>query len=167
MKTLKEWQQELDLPPIIELIDITYSNEVYRFISSFTAQSVPVMWDNNLYSPFPFKLENIGYTTNNGVDKSRLAVSSVSSEFSSILNALPDITGAVVRWILIFEEYLVTSALIQQHRLRVTRLQARNKNGVVYECDSMIDSRIMLPRRQMLREGTPNARFAGLGINWE
>lgn len=166
MKTIEEWQQELDLPPLLELLDVLYEGVTHRFVSSYTPMLSPIMWESNLYSPFPFKLENIGYTTDNGVDQSRLAVSAIDKDFSSALSLIPDLTGAQIRWVLIFEEYVGTNALVQQHRLKITRMSARSKKGIVYECSGLVDERIMLPRRQMLREGTLNGRFAGLGLNW-
>ena len=166
MKTLAEWQQELDLPPLLELIDVLYDNSEYNFVSSYTPLLSPITWDGKLYSPFPFKLENIGYTSDNGIDMSRLAVSAIDKDFSSALSLIPDLTGAVVRWILIFEEYIGTGAMVQQHRMRITRMSAKSSKGIVYECGGLVDERIMLPRRQMLREGTLNGRFAGLGLNW-
>lgn len=165
MKTLNEWQLELDLPPSLELLHVSFGDNDYYLASSFTSGDLPVTWNGNSYSPFPFVLNNIGYSDSNGVDKSTLTISAINNEFVSILPLIPDLTGALVSWVLIFDEYLNTSSFVSNHKLKITKMQAKSKKGIVYECGSIIDERITLPRRLMLREGTVNGRFAGLGLN--
>lgn len=162
--------QELDLPPLIQLFKVSWQAQSYRVTN--TMFSGALWWGGEDYTSFPVTISNIGYTEDNASDKPRLTLSNIDGHFNLVFPRLPDLKGAIVEFILTFESCtaatkgLESSLSITRHRFKVAKLASKTHSSIIYELDGVLGfGGEKLPRRQMLRDGHPKLRFAGLGYN--
>ena len=168
--TLQSLMQAIDLPPIIQLFQVTLGTQTYRVTNTmFEGQ---LYWDGQIYTSFPVSLSNIGYTEDNASDKPRLTLSNVGGHFDMVFPAIPNLKGAVVEYVLTFESYTgeslgtETNLAITRHKYKVAKLTSKTETQIVYELDGLLGfAGVKMPRRQMLRDGNTKLRFAGLGYN--
>lgn len=170
----QEYIQELDLPRIVELFELTYTDTITTttvYLTN-TFRKDPIYWNTNQYTSFPILLEGIGFTEDNLSQSPKLTLSNVNADYTALFAAIPNLKNSKLTYIRVFEPYIKpssasnTNLAICKHHFTISRMVSKTKTNRIYELNTLLGATDKkLPSRQMLREGKLNFRFEGLGIN--
>jgi len=162
--------QSMELPSLVELFQITYQGTTTYWTNSLMQGSL--YWDGIAYTSLPIQITGIAFNETNSSETPKLQLTNVKQHFTVLLNTIPNMKGATVVYLRTFESYIgftpeeSSSLFLFKRFLRIDKLLSKTAEHLVYECGTLTSFKEMVfPRRQMLRDGRPQMRFEGLGIN--
>lgn len=163
----QEYIQELDLPNVVELFEVTYTDTITTttLYLTNTIRKDLTYWNGNKYDPLPIAIEGIGFTNDNLSQSPKITLSNIGV-------TLPNLKNTKFTYIKVFEPYIMPSAAsntnlyISKYHFIISKLASKTKTQSIYDLETILSpSSKKLPSRQMLREGRLNLRFEGLGVN--
>ena len=166
----KELLEDLELPTIVQLFNVTYNNFTYHFTNSLRQDDI--YWAGNKYTSFPCAISNTGYTEDNISDTPKLIISNINGAFTNILASIPNLKGATLEYIGTFEPYINTTAannnnlFFEKKHYIFAKLLSKTREQIAYELNTYLNwNNKKMPFRQILQQGKFNLRFPGAGLN--
>ena len=156
---------EFDTTPIIETP--TGSDSAY-YTNSNVGDLSGILWDTNLYTPFPFTFSNVkSVGDGSALERPTLSVSNINKVFFAMFLSLGDLSGVrVVRTVTCYKftdngsEPSILSYFSKQE-YSVVRKVKQDKFSIDYELASALDTpNLKLPRRQILSSKTSRNLYA-------
>ena len=167
--TPTQFEHILDLPAVVELFVLDPDGEEpKRFTNTIARSGDPTVFGGVTYASLLCKIDNAGYTEENGLERTRLTVANVGT-FG--LFAVQDLyfKGYILEYIQTYVTQTGQSGMglyLLKRRFVLSQLLSASHAHVIYELQPIASFGVtLLPRRQMLRDNTSVLRFAGLGLN--
>ena len=160
--------QQLELPNLVELFEVFYNNTYYRLTNAI--RSGTIFWNNVEFSAFPIIITDVTFNETNANDTPKLSVAKRDAYWLSAIYRLPNLKGAKVMYVQTTESYIGTTALastplyLMKRNFTIDQMLSKQAGQLVYGLGTYTNfKQLKYPRRQMLRDGLPKLRFAGLG----
>jgi lambda family phage minor tail protein L len=160
--------QQLELPNLVELFEVVYNGVTYRLTNGIRSGSI--WWNGEAFSAFPVVITDVTFNETNSNDTPKLSVAKRDAYWLSAVYKLPNLKGAKVTYIQTTENYVGVDSLsstplyLMKRHFTIDQMLSKQAGQLVYGLGTYTNFKQMkYPRRQMLRDGLPKLRFAGLG----
>jgi phage-related protein len=159
--------QQLELPNLVELFEITHNGTVYRITNSIRAGVI--YWNNEVFSAFPVTISDVTFNETNANDTPKLSITKRDSYWLSAIYRVPNLKGAKVTYIHTSETYVGITALLSsplyllKRHFSIDQMLSKQAGQLVYSMGTYTNfKQKKYPPRQMLRDGREKMRFEGL-----
>ena len=156
---------EFDTAPIL---DTPTGSDVLYYTNTDVGNESGILWDGNLYTPFPFQFTGIKRKGDNTApSRPKLTVSNVNEVFYAAFLSIGDLAGCRVvrhRTFYKFTDNGSEPNLLSEYpvdEFTVVRKVKQDKFTIEYELGTALDRPgLMLPRRLILRDETSHSLYA-------